>query len=240
MRLRTPCYGRCLAAFTAVATIRRLYAAAVSAVAALGASSLALAAPPPPPEPPAQIQPEEKNTGDDLARKLLRKAQSSGDEDVMEQIMRLMDEAAANMDVKLNPGPATQQLHQDILAKLDEAIREAASRRRPSVPPNSKPHQDKRRRGGERDRQRQREKQSAMDKQAGRTGEEDGQPQGLMAKPIELPDGELLDVRRAWGHLPVREREEIIQGVNEEFLEKYREWVERYYKALQESSSEPR
>jgi hypothetical protein len=47
--------------------------------------------------------------------------------------------------------------------------------------------------------------------------------------------GELREFRRAWGHLPMREREEIIQGIAESFLERYREWIERYYRALQET-----
>lgn len=215
-------------------------ATAVSAVAwAFCAVSSVAAAPPPPPEPAEQKPLVKQKNDDDLSRKLLRKAQSGGDEDVMDQIMRLMGEAATNMDVKLDPGPATQQLQKDILAKLDEAIKDAASRRRPAGRPDSKPHQDKRRRGGERDRQRSKPSDDVAQK-AGESGDEQGERQGLTAKPVELPDGELVDVRRAWGHLPMREREEIIQGVGEEFLEKYREWVERYYKALQESTSEPK
>jgi hypothetical protein len=110
--------------------------------------------------------------------------------------------------------------------------------RRPAGRPDSKPHQDKRRRGNERDKPRPKDRTAG--KQTGGTGDEGGTPQGVAAKPLELPDGELIDVRRAWGHLPMREREEIIQGVNEEFLEEYREWVERYYRALQESTSEPK
>ena len=38
-----------------------------------------------------------------------------------------------------------------------------------------------------------------------------------------------------------REREEVIQGVSERYLERYRVWIERYYQALQEShESQPR
>ncbi len=33
----------------------------------------------------------------------------------------------------------------------------------------------------------------------------------------------------------MREREEIIQGIAESFLERYRDRIERYYRALQET-----
>ncbi|MFQ5495803.1 MAG: hypothetical protein ACE5EX_10530, partial [Phycisphaerae bacterium] len=42
------------------------------------------------------------------------------------------------------------------------------------------------------------------------------------------------ELRRGWGHLPGREREELIQGISERYLDRYREWIERYYRALQE------
>lgn len=48
-------------------------------------------------------------------------------------------------------------------------------------------------------------------------------------------DGDIHELRRTWGHLPMREREEIIQGIGESFLERYRDWIERYYRALQEA-----
>jgi hypothetical protein len=190
------------------------------------------AEPPPAPDP---AQEEKKN--DELSRKLLRKAQTGADEDVMDSIMRLMDEAASNMEVKLDPGLRTQEVQKEILAKLDEAIQAAAARRRPMRPPDSKPHQDRRRRGEDKA---QRQKQDVAGKPSRGAGEEEGEAKGAVIRPVELPDGQLIDVRRAWGHLPMREREEIIQGVGEDFLEKYREWVERYYRALQESASEPK
>ena len=51
----------------------------------------------------------------------------------------------------------------------------------------------------------------------------------------ESTRGDLREVRGTWGHLPMRDREEVIQGIGETFLERYREWIERYYRALQES-----
>ena len=49
------------------------------------------------------------------------------------------------------------------------------------------------------------------------------------------PGGDLDARRRAWGHLPMRERDEILQGLSDQYLQRYRVWIERYYKALQEA-----
>ena len=51
-------------------------------------------------------------------------------------------------------------------------------------------------------------------------------------KPVR---GDLQETRRSWGLLPQRERDEMIQGSSEGYIERYREWIERYYRALQES-----
>ena len=44
--------------------------------------------------------------------------------------------------------------------------------------------------------------------------------------------------RSGWGHLPQRDRDEIIQGVGERSLDKFRRWIERYYKALSDADEQ--
>ncbi len=43
--------------------------------------------------------------------------------------------------------------------------------------------------------------------------------------------------RRVWGHLPPREREQMIQNMPEEFLPKYQRQIEQYYQRLAEEMS---
>jgi hypothetical protein len=77
------------------------------------------------------------------------------------------------------------------------------------------------------------------DKQAATAGDrqDDASSAGVGEPGVDQrrPGGDLQDLRRAWGHLPMREREEIIQGVGERYLERYRDWIERYYRTLQET-----
>ncbi|MFQ6049329.1 MAG: hypothetical protein ACE5K7_08195, partial [Phycisphaerae bacterium] len=40
-----------------------------------------------------------------------------------------------------------------------------------------------------------------------------------------------------WPGLPVRDRQEVVQGRRERWLGRYRRWIERYYRALAEAGS---
>ncbi len=44
-------------------------------------------------------------------------------------------------------------------------------------------------------------------------------------------------MKEAWGHLPERLREQMLQGSSGEFLPKYREEIERYYQRLAEEEA---
>ena len=179
----------------------------------------------PPSQPPKKV--------DDLGQRLIRKAVTDGGEDIMATIVRLMTEATRKMEIEFDPGEETQALQGRIQEKLDEAIKAAASKQRAGKKSPTPTDPDKRRMPttGKRE---QRPEAKAK-------GES---PPGSTSNTVEAPasDGRseaeraaLQDTRRSWGHLPLREREEVIQGVGEGFLERYRVWIERYYRALQES-----
>jgi len=181
-------------------------------------------------QPPAQ-QPEKRDS--DLSRKLIDKAASNADEDVMATIMRMMRDVVQRLEIRFDPGDETQGAQRQIVEKLDEAIKTAAARRRPIRSRSTSASADKRR----------------MPKPgAGKTSQPDDAQPGVAddsagnrpadaAKPATASDrrGEMRETRRTWGNLPMRDRDEIIQGVGEQFLERYRAWIERYYRALQES-----
>jgi len=179
----------------------------------------------PPSQPPKKV--------DDLGQRLIRKAVTDGGEDIMATIVRLMTEATRKMEIEFDPGEETQALQGRIQEKLEEAIKAAASKQRAGKKSPTPTDPDKRRMPttGKRE---QRPEAKAK-------GES---PPGSTSNTVEAPasDGRseaeraaLQDTRRSWGHLPLREREEVIQGVGEGFLERYRVWIERYYRALQES-----
>ncbi len=174
---------------------------------------------------------------DELARRLLREATGGVQEGVMEQTMRLMDEAHTRLAVRFDPGAETQTLQQQVLDQLDAAIAQAAagrSQRRSSrqeqvaadkrllpKPQNSKADA----------------KESADDSPSTETTTSDGpsETSGVTQSGLQIP---LRETRRGWGHLPSRDREELIQGIDSEFLDKYRTLIERYYRALADAEDE--
>ena len=151
----------------------------------------------------------------------------------MATIVRLMTDASRKMEIEFDPGEETQALQGRIQAKLDEAIKVAASKQRARKQSPVPTDPDRRR-------------MPTTGKRGARPETKaQGEPTpGSASKTADAPasDGRrevdrtgLQDTRRSWGHLPRREREEVIQGVGEGFLERYRVWIERYYRALQES-----
>ncbi|UCC32629.1 MAG: hypothetical protein JSU86_10165 [Phycisphaerales bacterium] len=180
---------------------------------------------------PRATEPDDKD--ERLGERLIRQAAADSEEDLMGSIIRLMSEASRKLEIEFDAGDQTQTVQRQILDGLDDAIKAAASQRRPRRRTGPPSDADKRR----------------MPKGKRRTSDQGGRPtdSGLDSsssspsdaegKPLEREStsGDLRELRRAWGHLPMREREEIIQGITESFLERYREWIERYYRALQET-----
>lgn len=172
---------------------------------------------------------------DRLSERLIRKVVSESDEDIMAGIIRLMNQVSRRLELDFDAGPETQDIQRRILFDLDVAIKKAAAQRRPRRPRDRPPGADKRRMDrGKKDASSQskdaRAKEGVGDPTSAKTAE-GGQADADKA----AAGGDLIERRRSWGHLPMREREEIIQGISEDYLERYRAWIERYYRALQES-----
>ncbi len=169
-----------------------------------------------------------------LGEKLIRGVTTQANNDLMTSIMQLMIESARQLEIDFNPGPKTQEIQQQVITKLDEAIEQAKSQRRKKSP-NQKPSSSDRR------------TQSPSEKSKGDPKKTDSEnPQNGQASSTTTPPsggvteggatgGLLEESRRSWGHLPQRQRDEVIQGAGEKYLQRYREWIQRYYRALQEA-----
>lgn len=179
----------------------------------------------PPGQPPKKV--------DDLGERLIRKAVTDGEEDIMTTIVRLMTEASRKMEIEFDPGEETQALQGLIQEKLNEAIKAAASKQRVRNQSSAPTDPDKRRMPTTSKREQRPEKKAKGESSPGSTSKT-AEAQASDGR-TEAERAALQDTRRSWGHLPRREREEVIQGVGEGFLERYRVWIERYYRALQES-----
>lgn len=185
---------------------------------------------------PQEQQPpiEEKNP-DDLAAKLIRDtvAQSST-EDPMAEMMREMSEIAERLQVDFDPGEQTQAQQRQVSSRLDEAIKSAAARRRAQSQPDPKQSADKRTMPSmKKPEARPTEKKQAGEGQAKSAAEKSAEEASAATQDAKT---DLPNTRRAWGNLPQRDREEVLQGAEEESLERFRPWIEQYFRALQESN----
>ena len=168
-----------------------------------------------------------------LAERLIRNTVNAVDEDVMDALIRLMDRSARNLELSFDAGIETQSVQIRIVERLDEAIKAAAAQRRPS---RSRPQNA----DGDKRQSQPKQRGDREPGSSGRTGQGERSGSQLETESTTLggQTGATRDLekqRRTWGHLPMRERDEIIQGLSDTFLERYRIWIERYYRALQET-----
>ncbi len=177
--------------------------------------------------------PESAKSDEKLGERLVRKAVTDADEDLMESVTRLMSEAARRLEIEFDAGDETQDVQRRILNRLSRAIKVAASRRRLRRQSDQRSRSDKRRMSKGKPRTSDKEKRQSGDRTAAASSSTVGA--GGSVAEHKTPGGDLQEIRRSWGHLPMREREEIIQGIAESFLERYRDRIERYYRALQET-----
>ena len=168
-----------------------------------------------------------------LGERLIRKAVTKADDDIMYDILRLMSETSRRLEIDFNVGQDTQSLQARIVAELDQAIKVAAAQRRLQSS-HDQPKSSDKRRMAEGPQQSTNRAKPAEAGGADSSSLDEGDASGADAESARVR-GELRERRRAWGHLPLREREEIIQGIGDRFLERYRDWIERYYRALQET-----
>lgn len=181
--------------------------------------------------------PAEKDKNDErkLGRKLIRGTTTGVDEDIMEKIIRLMDQTARRLEVGFDSGQETQALQQEVLKQLDDAIKLAAAQTRKSSGQRKNSESDRRRR---KERNQDRETNESRNAKVDSKKGESSDTASSGRKPTAGGPGDdkgSTKSRRGWGNLPQRERDEVIQGAGERYLERYRKWIEQYYRALQEA-----
>ena len=182
----------------------------------------------------AEPQPSpDQEEQEDLSERLIRQATGEQDAGLMGRIMNLMSEAAGQLKRDFDPGQDTQQIQGEIIEKLDEAIA-VAQRRRSRVSGQQQQVSDKRRGQRRTDGQKPGQQPADGDKPPDREASTTGQDQGAKS----TATGRLREFRRGWGNLPQRDRDEVLQGIDEDVLEKYRPLIEDYFRALSEDEEE--
>ncbi len=202
------------------------------------------------PAPPAEEAPREAANGDEAAggeqlQPGVRRLVEEGDAaDMLDAALRQMEDVSARLGERLDAGLDTQREQESILRKLDQVI--AAARQQQESNSSSSSGSGG---GGQQPRQQDIGGRSVAAQQAGSQGqpgaEQSGAEQagagenrgetGVGGRPPGDPRTEPLEeIRKEWGNLPPRLRDELTEGLSEEFSPAYRELTEQYYRALAE------
>ena len=185
------------------------------------------------PEGPTTTQPSDV-IDPELVRQLLGGESTSVDD--VDETLRRLNEAADLLIKQRDAGEKTQAAQQDIVAGLDKLIEEARKNR-----PASRGGAKQKRQRDERPNPQQRSTRKSSGTAAphplgdGEVGKGD---QAGNADQKKTRRAEKSELTRGWGFLPQRDREEIAQGFDEQFNEKFREEIEQYYRTLAEQARE--
>ncbi|MDX9912841.1 MAG: hypothetical protein RBS39_13535 [Phycisphaerales bacterium] len=149
------------------------------------------------------------------------------------QAVRLMGDTASRLRNTRDVGLDTQRQQQDILSRLDQLIAQAEKNQQQSSSSSSS--------SSSQDQQQQQQNQPNQPQQSQQNEPGRGDNTGQEIMPQASRDvrmrGALQGARAAWGALPERLREALLQGSSDQFSSVYESLTERYYRRLAE---EPR
>jgi hypothetical protein len=149
--------------------------------------------------------------------------------DQFKQAVDLMGQTAERLQASKDTGLATQRLQEDILRRLDMVIHSAEQQQQQS---QSKSKQQQ---------QQQDQDQQQQGKQEQQRQDASSNPAPDTINPPTRREGPLspdLAARgAAWGSLPDRMRESILQGNFDKYSSMYQRWTEAYYKKLAEEGN---
>ncbi len=165
----------------------------------------------------------------ELSKRLL--GGESANQDIMTEILRRMQKVEHRLGDSFDAGDATRKMQQRIIDDLNQAIAAAVRRGSGGGSGDDAAEGDQRKRATRRNQPAG--QASDGDSASANTPARRGKP----ATPDERDASTLRESLRGWGHLPARDREEVIQGISERSLEKFRRWIDRYYKTLAEAES---
>ncbi len=164
------------------------------------------------------------DSDDDSRTRLIRKSRGESD-DVMSRVIDYMDQAGRRLSETFDAGSDTRKIQRQIIKELDLAIRQAKQNMRASRS-SSQQKGDRRQEGKTSD-------EADADAAQGNSDAADSASAWPGGRDSEIAkNGALRETRRTWGHLPPRDRDAILQSVDEEIHDKYRQQIERYYETL--------
>lgn len=158
-----------------------------------------------------------------------RKLSAEDAAQAFEQAVQLMDQTAGRIGEGRDTGLVTQRLQEDVVRKLDAVIAASSQNQSSSSSSSSSSsEQEQQNQPNQKQNQQQQQEQAKQDQQDGEP--KDGQPPGRQ-------DGSLNSVQlnaAAWGALPERLRDALVQGSSDRFSSIYQTMTEQYYRRLAE------
>lgn len=164
---------------------------------------------------------------------LQRRLNAEQAEDAFKDAVRQMGEVADALRVGRDPGLRTQRVQEDILKKLDLLIEQAEQN--PSSSSSQSQSQSQPRPQQRQQQQQQQSQQSQSSNAQGDNTSEMTPPGGQQGQLRDLLDA----AQAAWGSLPPRVRDVLLQGSSDRFSTLYESMTEEYYRRLAEEGRRP-
>lgn len=143
---------------------------------------------------------------------------------------------AQGLIARRQSGGETQKLQHEIVAEIDKLLKEAARKQSSSKSPSSSKQQASKR---------EQASQPSQPASAGGQGQASNNPARdsdarMQDRRAERPDPQTTRdlMQELWGHLPERERQQVLQTPMETFVPKYELMIKEYFKRLAETARE--
>jgi hypothetical protein len=168
----------------------------------------------------------------DLERKLTNAEIADRFRDAVRQMGESADRIAKGNDI----GLVTQRLQEEIIKKLDLIVQQSQNQDSNSSSSSSDQQSNQQQDPGRQRGGKPQQGQQSPQNQAGQ-GENKGE---AMPPPGQDPQfkGRLDTARAAWGNLPERVREALLQGSSDQFSSLYEAMTEAYYRKLAEEAQQ--
>ncbi len=163
---------------------------------------------------------------------LERALESRNVSEMFEQAVQQMSDAAKLLSESRSVGPATQRVQQEIITKLEKLIEEAEKQQSSSSSSSSSSSQQ------QQQQQQPQQPQPGQNQQANQGDNRDERlPPGVQQAQL---NGQIDAMVAAWGALPARVRDALLQGAGDKYSSLYESMTEAYYRRLAEQNTEPR
>jgi hypothetical protein len=189
----------------------------------------------------ADAQPEDTGPaspdelGDPIEAELERMLETETSGDPFASAIQQMQAVARRLGQRGELGPDVQRQQEQIIKKLDQVLAKAQQQQQGGGGQSGQQNQQRQPSG---QRQQQGGGQSGSEQQQTSAGQQPGQnPGGASGRgnPSRVRESDPMEsVRKGWGGLPPRLRDELSEGLGEEFSPVYESLTESYYRRLAE------